>query len=169
MKKSPVLHRAPAVALLLVSLGSIGCKSHSSAPSSMFPAANEVEGWARTSDIRTFAAGDLWKYIDGDAEKYLKAGVKNVATADYTFKGRIEAVVDVYTMGDVDGAKKIFESEPDGGGRQATVGDAARSSGQSLVFLRGPYLVRIVAYQESPETQLAILQLGLGLEKRLGS
>ena len=47
------------------------------------------------------------------------------------------------------------------------LGDEARLSSQSLVFRQGPYLVRIVTFEESAETQSALLQLGHGIELRL--
>jgi hypothetical protein len=47
------------------------------------------------------------------------------------------------------------------------LGDEARLSSQSLVFRKGAYLVRIVAYEESAETEQALLQLGQGIELRL--
>ena len=121
----------------------------------------------KTSDIRTFEAADLWKYIDGEAERYLKAGVQRTSTAEYKFHDRLEAVVDIYTMGNTEGAKRILESEPVGNAKSVQLGDSARLYGQSLVFRKGPYLVRIVAYEESSEVQQALLGLGHGIEQRL--
>jgi hypothetical protein len=40
-------------------------------------------------------------------------------------------------------------------------------SSQSLVFRKGTFLVRIVAFEELAETQQALLQLGRGIELRL--
>lgn len=134
---------------------------------SFFPASNEVAGWATTESIRTFEAADLWKYIDGDAERYLKAGVRRVSTTDCKFQNKVEAVVDIYTMGSAEGAEKIFKSEPAIGVNPIQLGDDARLSSQSLVFRKGAYLVRIIAYEESAETQQALLQLGHGIELRL--
>jgi hypothetical protein len=154
------------VALLL----GASCKRQPATERSFFPAfpvSNEVPGWARTGDIRTFAAADLWKYIDGDAERYLKAGVQRVSTADYKFQNKADAVVDVYIMGNAEGAEKIFNSEPAADGKPIQLGDGARLHSQSLVFRKGACLVRIVAYEESPQTQQAILQLGQGIEQRL--
>ena len=96
--------------------------------------------------IRTFEAADLWKYIDGDAERYLKAGVQRVSTADYKFQNKVDATVDIYTMGNAEGAEKIFQSEPAVDVKPIQLGDAARLSSQSLVFRKGACLVRIVAY-----------------------
>jgi len=157
---------------LLVMLGvallvDAGCKSRPANGASLFPATNQVEGWVTTGDTRTFEAADLWKYIDGEAERYLKAGVQRVSTADYKFQNKVDATVDIYTMLNADGAETIFKSEPAGDGKPVHLGDDARLSSQSLVFRKGAYLVRIVAYEESAETQQAVLQLGRGIESRL--
>lgn len=132
-----------------------------------FPASNEVAGWSRTSSLRTFEADDLWKYIDGEAEKYLKAGVQRVSTADYEYRNNLEAVVDIYTMSKTGGAATIFNSEPAGDAHPVNMGDAARLFSQSLIFRKGPQLVRIVAYQESPDAPQALFVLGRGIEQRL--
>ena len=69
-----------------------------------------MSNWEKTSDTRVFAANDLWKYIDGDAEQYISAGVVSTSTSDYKYQGQLEAVVDVYTMGAPTGARKILET-----------------------------------------------------------
>jgi len=158
--------------LLLLMLGvamllNSSCKRQHQTEQSFFPASNEVAGWAKTGDIRTFEAADLWKYIDGEAERYLKAGVRRVSTTDYKFQDKIDATADIYTMGSAEGAEKIFKSEPAVHVKPIQLGDDARLSSQSLVFRKGACLVRIVAFEESAETQQALLQLGHGIELRL--
>jgi uncharacterized protein DUF6599 len=150
------------VALLL----DAGCKRQPGTGRSFFPASNQVAGWETTGDVRTFEAADLWKYIDGEAERYLKAGVQRVSTADYKFQNKVDAVVDVYTMGNAEGAARVFESEPPGDAKPIQLGDGARLHSQSLVFRKGAFLVRIVSYEESAEGQQALLQLGHGIESR---
>ena len=161
-----------ACGVLLVMLGVVvfldaGCKRQSGAAGSFFPASSEVAGWTRAGETRTFEAPDLWKYIDGEAERYLKAGVQRVSTTDYKFQSKIDAVVDIYTMGNAEGAEKIFSSEPAVVGKPIQLGDAARLHSQSLVFRKGAFLVRIVAYEESAEIAHALCQLGQGIERRL--
>jgi hypothetical protein len=144
-----------------------GCHRRPTNAAALFPASNEVAGWVGGGDIRTFDATNLWNYIDGEADRYLKAGVRRVFTADYKYQNKIDAVVDIYTMGNVKGAKKIFESEPIGDARSVDLGDGARLYDQSLTFRKGPYLVRIVAYQGSAETPSAILELGRAIDRRM--
>ena len=155
-------------ALVVVLLASLGCsKKPVAASASPFPESNQVQGWTRADEIRTFPAAELWKYIDGDAEKYLKAGVESTSTSDYKFQDKFEAVVDIYTMSSPAGAKIIFDSEPSVGASTPQVGDAARLYEQSLVFRQGKYLVRIVAYQSSPLLAQGLLDLGKRIDERL--
>ena len=164
--------RVKARGLLLLTLGvalllGASCKRQPGGEQSFFPATNQVSGWAKIGDTRTFEAADLWKYIDGEAERYLKAGVQRVFTTDYKFQNKVDAVVDIYTMGNAEGAEKVFKSEPAVDVKPIQLGDDTRLSNQSLVFRKGAYLVRIVAYEESAETEQALLDLGRGIELRL--
>ena len=89
--------RIPLLLACVLAAGA-GCKRKTALTSGPFQASNEVSGWAKTGETRSFDAANLWRYIDGDAEKYLKAGVESVSTADYKYQNKVEAVVDVYTM-----------------------------------------------------------------------
>ena len=77
-------------ALAIALLASLGCsKKPVAASANPFPESNQVQGWTRSDEIRTFPAAELWKYIDGDAEKYLKAGVESTSTSDYKFQDKL--------------------------------------------------------------------------------
>jgi len=141
-----------------------GCKK---APIDSLPASGAVAGWDKTSDTRTFAAKDLWQYIDGDAEQYISAGVVSTSTSDYKFQGQLEAVIDVYTMGDVAGATKVFASGQTKEAAAVQVGDAGIGYAQSIVFRKGAKLVRIVAYESTPGAPQALLALAHGVEAKL--
>ena len=153
------------VCLAVLTLGA--CSRHAATPASPFPASNEVAGWVKTGETRTFSATELWSYIDGDAERYVKAGVQSTSTADYNFKNSFDTVVDIYTMGDAQGARTIFEGEPAGQAKPVSIGDSGRLYGGSLVFCRGRYLVRAVAYKQSSEVQQALQDLSRAIEQRL--
>ncbi len=164
------LHRARSkkkmllmVAIIFLAV-SAGCKKKAVDP---LPPSGAVAGWEKSSDTRVYEAKDLWQYIDGDAEQYIAAGVVSTSTSDYKYQNQLDAVVDVYTMGDSAGARKILESGDSSGGKNMQVGDAGIAYGQSVIFRKGPYLVRIVAYDTTPGTQQALLALAHGIEARL--
>jgi len=137
-------------------------------PAQADPFPKAVAGWARGDEVRTFSAANLFEYIDGDAEKYLKVGVKSAMTADYSLPNKTDAVADVYTMSDANGAKAIFESEAAGDAKTVALGDAGRLYSQSVVFRKGVYLVRLVAYQAGAEVPQALTDLGRAIEQQLG-
>ena len=154
-----------AIAVALVAAAAVtGCKKARIDP---FPASGAVAGWQKTSDTRVFAAKDLWQYIDGDAEQYVKAGVVSTSTSDYKYQNQLEAVVDVYTMGDSAGAHKIFANDESKGAKNVQLGDAGVAYEQSVTFCKGPYLVRIVAYEATPDGPQALLALARGVETKL--
>jgi hypothetical protein len=133
-----------------------------------FPEGNEVSGWSK-GETRTFEADRLWEYIDGDADRYIQAGVLRTLTTDYRYQNKIEAVADIYVMKAPEGARKIFDSESSVGSQPAQLGDSARLFPASLAFRKGPYFVRLVAYQEDPEMGKALTELARAIERRLSS
>ena len=152
--------------LLLFALLAFPVCAQKSAPNAT-PFPNQVAGWKKTGETRTFAAANLWQYIDGDAEKYLKAGAESVSTADYKLQNKVEAVADVYTMRNAEGARKFFASESARATKPVSLGERASLSQRSLLFQSGRYLVRIVAYDELPKAGPGLLELGRAIQQRL--
>ncbi|MGD0787479.1 MAG: DUF6599 family protein [Terracidiphilus sp.] len=149
---------------LVAVTASTGCKKKAA---DTFPASGAVAGWEKTSDTRVFAAKDLWQYIDGDAEQYTAAGVVSTSTSDYKYQGQLEATIDVHTMGDAAGARKIMEAGETKDAKTVQLGDAGVAYAQSVIFRKGPYLVRIVAYESTPDAPQALLALAHGVEGKL--
>lgn len=149
---------------LLPVLAMSGCKKKNANP---FPASGAVAGWEKSSETRTFEPKDLWQYIDGDSEQYIQAGVVSTSTSDYKFNSKLEAVVDVYTMGGPDGAQTILERGQTKDATTVNIGDQALQYAQSVTFRKGPYLVRIVAYQSAADTPQALVALAHGVEANL--
>jgi hypothetical protein len=146
----------------------VSCRSKTS-PNSLdfFPESNSVQGWVKSSDTRTFEASHLWEYVDGDADKYVQAGVVKTLTSDYRFSGKTDATADVYVMAKAAGAKQIFESVSSEGSTALTLGDAARSAKGSVTFRQGPYFVRLVAFEDSPGMAQALTDLARAISDRL--
>ena len=76
-------------------------------------------------------------------------------------------MVDVYTMGGPDGAQTILERGQTKEVQAAHVGDEGLQYAQSVSFRKGPYLVRIVAYQSSASAPQALMALAHGVEANL--
>jgi hypothetical protein len=165
MKSFYLRHTLLAILLITLLLLFVGCRRHATA--NLFPDSAEAPGWTKAPEIRTFSPDQLSDYIDGDAEKYISAGVRSTSTADYQFNGQIAVTVDVYTMSAAAGAKTILDAEPSMGAQFPQLGDAARLYSQSLTFRKGRYLVRMVAYRESLQLPQAMIALGHAIENKL--
>jgi len=158
----------PAALALLVLAFTTGCGFGSSPrQAGLFPESYEVPGWGSVGEIRTFEAASLWQYIDGGAEKYIQAGVQRTLTADYRYQDGLEAVADVYVMGTSDGARTIVESEPATGSRRVELGDECRLYPNSVLFRKGRYLVRLVAYRDAANAGAVLVLLGRGIERKI--
>ena len=153
-----------AAIVLVAFFATTGCKKKVADP---FPKTGAIAGWEKAGVTRVFAAKDLWQYIDGDAEQYISAGVVSTSTSDYKYQGQVEATVDVYTMGNAEGARKIQEKGQSKDAQTVQLGDAGIAYAQSVIFRKGPVLVRIVAYESTPDTPQALLALARGVEAKL--
>jgi len=129
------------------------------------PDSNEARGWTRTAPVRSFTPDNLWQYLDGGADRFVEAGLEHTLTAPYRFEGQLEAVADLHAFRTPAGAVRLFDAEPPG--RAVPLGDAARLSASTLVFRKGPYLVRLVAYDDTPRTASALIVLARAIEARL--
>jgi hypothetical protein len=155
------------VTALLIGL-LVGCRSKApSAPVDFFSDSIEGPGWVKTGTTRTFEASRLWEYVDGDADKYVRAGVVKTLTCDYRFNRKTDATVDVYVMGSSSGARKIFESESAEGSEPLAIGDAGRYAKGSLTFRQGKYFVRLVAYEDGPDIETALSALAFSVSIQL--
>lgn len=153
-----------ALALAFVAIVAVsGCKK----AANLLPASGAIAGWEKSSETRVFEAKDLWQYIDGDAEQYIQAGVVSTSTSDYKYQGQLEAVVDVYSMETPTGARTILDKSKSKDARSVKLGDDGVQFAQSMTFRKNKYLVRIVTYQSSPETEQALLALAHGVETNL--
>jgi hypothetical protein len=132
-----------------------------------FPRDDEVRGWKMERQPRVFQADNLWQYIDGDAERYLQAGFENVRNAVYQYRGRVEAAADIYTMKNPGAAAKVLDSEADLGSQPAALGDGGKVYRASIVFRKGRHFVRLIAYQDDPDGQKALMELAQAIAERL--
>ena len=164
MTKQVTIALLIAVAILASACGS---KTPSPAPT-FFPETNQVPGWAKSAETRTFPADKLWEYVDGDAERYLQAGVEKTLTADYRYKNKFDAVADVHVMRAPEGAKIIFDSDSAVDSESLNLGDHGRRWQGSLAFTTGRYYVHLTAYeQEDPEVGAALEALARAIQERL--
>jgi len=131
------------------------------------PESGQASGWQKISGTRAFAAADLWRYMDGGADRYERAGVAHTFTATYRHSSGIEANVEAHLFRDAAGAQAIMDAEAATGSEAVSLGDAARLYSASLVFRKRRYLVRLTAYQTGAGVRPALITLARAIDAQI--
>jgi hypothetical protein len=124
-------------------------------------------GWAKTGETRTFPAKKLSDYIDGEADKYIQARVQKTVTADYRHRSGLQATADVFVMSDGLGSRQLFGAEPGTDTKGVSLGEVARVYSSSLVFRKGRYFVRVVAFGEGIKVPVQLVDLAHAIDEEL--
>ncbi len=153
--------RKPVLIVTLVAL----CACTSGPPVTM---PDSAPGWTRNGEVRTFSAKKLSEYIDGEADQYIRAGVVKTLTADYRHRTGLQATVDVFVMEAGLGPRQLFGAEPPTPESKGfSLGEAARVYSSSLVFRKGRYFVRVVAFGEGIKVAVQLVDLAKVVDEQL--
>jgi hypothetical protein len=157
------LYELPIAIILIAVLLISGCggereSTGNSGSADLLPDKIGATGFERSSEVETYVGESLFEYIDGGAEIYHQYGFVDVVTAHYTHD-QTEIVVDIYRFENADNAYGLFSSlrplEP----TVVDYGIEGFASGTTVDFVKGRYLVRLVGYDDSPETSAALLSM----------
>lgn len=100
-----------------------------------------------------FYSQDLYRYMDGGADIYLKYGLVAMAHREYKRAG-VDATVDVFDMGGPLPAFGMYSAERSPEYRFVDIGAEGYSSESTLNFVQGRYYVRLSAFGEGAATAL---------------
>ena len=92
-----------------------------------------------------FYSSDLYRYMDGGADIYLKYGLVAMAHREYKSAG-VETTADVFDMGEPLQAFGIYSAERSPEYHFIDIGAEGYSSESTLNFLQGRYYVRLTAF-----------------------
>jgi len=156
-------------ALSLAGLGALGavtalalCGASGCAHSALFP--NKVLGW-RLTNQNFFDKATLIDYLDGGADAYLAYDFRRLQVGFYSAPQRPQVIAEAYDMGTSPDAYGALSVDP--AGRPEDVGAAALYGAGILRFYKGRWFVRVLAQNETPETERAVLALGREIARRI--
>ncbi len=141
-----------------------------------------VGGWTLTGAPRTITSKSIFDYMDGAGELYIGYRFKHLDVFEYSSPDEDQILVELYWMEDSDDAFGLISG--DWGGEPADLGQepAARGArdpwqgkralyGSGLLRIwSGDLYARVMAYQETPRSKAAVMELGrVILSKRRSS
>ena len=110
-----------------------------------------VPGWTPQGEARSFAADNLFEYMDGNAEGYLLYGFQTMHGVT-CLKGGVTLVIDISDFGDADSAYGMFCANRDLRQPAYPVGMGGQIVPRRLIFAKGKYYIEIAANPEGDHT-----------------
>lgn len=108
-----------------------------------------MDGLSRDGQPRVFTKDNLFELVDGHAEFFISAGFKQSAVAGYRIAGDDGGIpvinIDVYDMGSPENAFGVM-TEESAQAEAFDVGFMGVKTGESAMFIKGPYYVKLTAF-----------------------
>ena len=152
MKRAILL---PAV-LLLAALSWAGVCAGEVSPAGLLPGENDLEGWKKDGETLLYGPGNLWEYINGQAESFLMYDFREVAAQHYIDGSDLEIKVEIYEHGNSLMTFGIYSQFRSPDGLYLDIGNEGFGDEYSLHFWKGRFYVKIYAYEEGEKSSAAM-------------
>lgn len=167
-------------ALVIASLGAVvqcgggpaprdpGGAAPTAEPAGIVAAAVEVDGWRLDGEPQVHVGDALFELINGGAELYHQHGFVQALSAHYMGAEGRSISLEVFEMGDANGARSVYAEKAGGSGEAVDVGDEAALESYYLNLRTGPYLVTVTGFESDPETTEGIVALARAVAAEIG-
>lgn len=118
----------------------------------------ELSGFKKITSYPVFTSENLWDFIDGAADNYLKYGFVDLHVAEYK-KGKDVIKLEVYRHKDNILAFGIYSSERSSSFRFINLGAQGYNVDGATNFFKGNYYIKIRTYSKKEKTLQAALAL----------
>ncbi len=106
-----------------------------------------IDGWIRVGKIKTYNPENLWEYIDGAAELYLKYNFQELMLFNVKKNG-FKVTISIYNMGTPLNAFGIYRSERPSNVKEVDAGtEAVAIPPYQLLLLKNRYYIKIEPYE----------------------
>jgi hypothetical protein len=124
-----------------------------------------LDSFKRTKPVKTYDKDNLWKYIDGAADKYVELGFEKLAAADYA-KDSLELTIEIYAFSSSSGPLAIYQNNKAPDERTFDITDEGFVTEGLLMFRDRNIFVQITCY--NPDTDDAqLIRLARAIEQNL--
>jgi hypothetical protein len=128
----------------------------------------EMAGWKLYGDVQTFSRANLYDYIDGAADLYLKYDFQELKVADSKNDRKAPVTIEVYRHKTPVHAFGIYSQERLANANYLEVGAQGYSEKGVLNFLAGDYYVKMSSVDTGPEEREVLLAFAGKIVENLG-
>jgi hypothetical protein len=111
------------------------------------PSCSLVPGWTQKGAPRSYTAGDLFEYMDGNSEGYFLYGFDNMHGVTCA-KDDVSILIDISDFLDPESAFGMFTSDRDWRQPLLPIGTGGQISERRGMFAKGQYFVEITVNEE---------------------
>jgi hypothetical protein len=128
----------------------------------------EMAGWKQSGEIQIYSRANLYDYIDGGADLYLKYDFQELKVAEYQNDRKASVTIEVYRHKTPVHAFGIYSQERLGNANYLEVGAQGYSEKGVLNFLAANYYVKMSSVDVGPEDQVVLLAFAKKVVENLG-
>ncbi len=128
----------------------------------------EMAGWKQSGDIQIYSPANLYDYINGGADLYLKYDFQELKVADYVNDRKASVTIEVYRHKTPVHAFGIYSQERLGNANDLEVGAQGYSEKGVLNFLAADCYVKMSGVDIGPEEQAVLLAFAKKIVENLG-
>jgi len=133
------------------------------------PGDNAVPGWTRQGQPRHFIPANLWEYIDGGAEAYLRFDFQEVVAVTYVNRAAgLEIAADLYRMATPVGAFGIYAQELNPDATFVAIGGEGSFDGTAFALWTGSCYLKLASGKDHPELAAGLKALAAEVARRAG-
>jgi|Deesub1362B_J571_1020462.scaffolds.fasta_scaffold01314_7 hypothetical protein len=133
----------------------------------ILPAPGSIPGLEGRGKAKVYGKEDLWEYMDGGAEHYLKKGFVRLFTRNYRLPGDVRLTVDIFELEKPEYASELFQEEGPADSLEVGIGEGSILLQGSLVFYRNRFLVRVTSVEESQKFERVLSDLGAIIDRNI--
>ncbi|UCE73066.1 MAG: hypothetical protein JSV56_08475 [Methanomassiliicoccales archaeon] len=126
----------------------------------LLPLQGKIVGWEQSSNPQFFEPGNLWEYMNGQAELYIQYGFQLLVTTDYILKKDSSSInIEIFQMESPVHAFAIYAAERSPQDKVIKIGVQGYIGMGVLNFWKGPYYVKLTTFQSSSTVEDVLLEL----------
>lgn len=128
----------------------------------------EMAGWTQSDEIQIFSPENLYDYINGGADLYLKYDFRELKVAEYKNDRNTSVTIEVYRHKSPVHAFGIYSQERLGNANYVEVGAQGYTEKGTLNFLAADCYVKMSSIDTGPDEQEVLLAFAKKIVENLG-
>lgn len=128
----------------------------------------KIGGWKQSDEIQIFSPENLYDYINGGADLYLKYDFQELKVAEYQNDQKASVTIEVYRHKTPTHAFGIYSQERLSNANYLDIGAQGYSEKGILNFLTGNYYVKMSSFNTGPEDPEVLLTFAKKVVENLG-